>query len=494
MLCTPTLSATDAVLNKTVPVKCTECGTQAETPMARRRIDVADVTPVVRGYPAAIVSNGIAFVSGVRGGFYDTNRGMAEIPEALRANWRDFDIAHSTEGEVAVDSWFVHANLDRVLRAAGTDVSQILRRHTWQRDKRFFPVHEKMRMHWETVPAPSSGLGVAEVAGRFSRWLGYDALAAVPGEHPLLTGRATVQTFDNKSLPSASYYSQAVACGPLVFLAGHIPIKTHEPGKPVVRGFDDVPTEGRFLATGRSHPDSREGPLAAQAWYVYEQIRGNLAAQGLAMQDVVHMNVFLQDIRDFGTLHRVHRHWYPDASPALSVTGFNEVGHRGTLLEIELTAVKRTDDFITESIAWPEREPFAGPAAVRTGPLCFFAGMLGLNEAGQLVTGTDELDDEIGRRVVSDLARYESNRGFAAQCWAVWRLLERVCAKAGLTLEQLAKTTVYVRTVKDIWIYEEIRAAFLQGHSLPAIEFVAIQSPGPVPAAHVQIDALASVD
>ena len=131
---------------------------------------------------------------------------------------------------------------------------------------------------------------------------------------------------------------------------------------------------------------------------------------------------------------------------------------------------------------------------MRTGPLCFFAGMLGLNEAGQLVGGAEDLDDDPGRRVVNDLARYESHRGFAAQCWAVWRLLERVCAKAGLTLGALAKTTVYVRTVRDIWIYEEIRAAFLPGHSAPAIEFVAIQSPGPVPAAHVQIDALASVD
>ena len=462
--------------------------------MARRRIDVENVTPIVRGYPAAIVSNGIVFASGVRGGFCDLAEGLQRIPAALRANWTDFDIASSTEGEVAVDSWIVHANLDQVLRAAGTDVSQILRRHTWQRDKRFFPVHEKMKMHWETVPAPSSGLGVAEVAGRFSRWLGYDALAVVPGEHALLAGRTTVSAYDNKALPSASYYSQAVGCGPLVFLAGHIPIKTNEPGKPLVRGFDDVPIEGRFLATGRSHPDSRDGPIAAQAWYVYDQIRANLAAQDLTMQNVVHMNVFLQDLRDYGTLHRVHSNFFPEDSPALSVTGFNEVGHRGTLLEIELTAAKRIEGFVAERIDWPNRRPFGGPAAVRTGPLCFFAGMLGLNHAGKLVAGAHELDDDLGRRVVNDLARYESNRGYAAQCWAAWRLLERVCVKAGLALEQLTKTTVYIRSVRDIWIYEEIREAFLGGQHLPAIEFVAIQGPGPVADAHIQIDALGSVD
>ena len=462
--------------------------------MARRSIIVEDVTPIVRGYPAAIVANGIAFVSGVRGCFGDAAQAMAQIPETLRKNWDKFGIAAAAEREVAIDSWFVHANLDRVLRAAGTDVSQVLRRHTWQRDKRFFPAHEKMKMHWETVPAPSSGLGVTEVVGRFSRWLGYDALAVVPGENPLLPGRATLRAFDNKTLPSASYYSQAVGCGPLVFFAGHLPIKTNEPGKPLVQGFGDVPEAGRFLAAGRSHPDSREGPIAAQSWYVYDQIRENLATQGLGMSDIVQVSVFLQDIRDCGTFHRVHSHFFPDAAPALTVSGFNEVGHRGTRIEIELTAAKPIAGFVTRPVGWPIPPPFAGPAVAQAGPLAFFAGMLGLNAAGKLVSGAHELDDDLGRRVAGDLARYESHQGFAAQCWALWRLLERVCAKADLALEQIAKTTVYLRTVRDIWIYEEIRDAFLGGRNMPAIEFVAVQSPGPVAGAHIQIEAIAAVD
>jgi hypothetical protein len=46
---------------------------------------------------------------------------------------------------------------------------------------------------------------------------------------------------------------KAVRCGPLVALAGHIPIATNKGGKPVINGFDDVAEEGRFLATGPSH-------------------------------------------------------------------------------------------------------------------------------------------------------------------------------------------------------------------------------------------------
>jgi hypothetical protein len=54
--------------------------------------------------------------------------------------------------------------------------------------------------------------------------------------------------------------------------------------------------------------------------------------------------------------------------------------------------------------------------------------------------------------------------------------------------------TVYLREPADLWIYEEIREAFLAaaGHDLPAAEFVAIPGPGPAPGMHVQLEAMAA--
>jgi 2-iminobutanoate/2-iminopropanoate deaminase len=462
--------------------------------MARRTLNVEGITPVVRGYPTAVLSNGILFVSGLRGGRCDGVPAFADMPESIRREANGFALADDLEGAVAADAWAAHDNLDRVLKAAGSESSQVLRQHIWQRDKRFFPTYERIRMEWQKVPAPSSGLGVTEVVGRFSRWIGMDALAVVPGQNPLLPERSTVRAFDAKELPAASFYSQAVRCGPLVFLAGHIPVETTKAGKPVIRGFDDIPEEGRFLATGRSHPDSRQGPIAAQAWYCYNNIRATLAAQGLGMADMVHVNVFLQDLRDFGTFHRVHRHFFPDPGPALVVTGFNEVGHRSMSIEIEPTALEPGSALATRSIDWPVPAPFAGPAAVKTGPLWFFAGMLGLDHSGSLVHGAHDIDDPVGRRVVEDLARHEQHRGLAAQCWQAWTLLRALCEKAGLSLSDLTKTTVYVRSTADLWICEEIRESFLGQAPQHAIELVAIQGPGPVPDAHVQIEAMAAED
>jgi enamine deaminase RidA (YjgF/YER057c/UK114 family) len=463
--------------------------------MARRIVHVDGIVPITRDYPIAVVSNGLVFIGGLRGGRTDGVARFADLPADFRRNgFSGLALSDQLEGEFAADAWTTHENLDRVLRAAGSDPLQVLRLHIWLRDKRLFPVYERIRMAWQKVPAPSSCLGVRDVIGRFGRSSGIEAFAVVPGENPLFPERVTVAAFDNQGFPAAAFYSQAVRCGPLVTLAGHIPIATNKAGKPLIGGYDDVTEEGRFLATGRSHTDSRQGPIAAQSFFVYQAIRDTLAAQGLHMQSIKHVAVMLQDIRDFGTFHRVHQRFFPEEGPALIVAGFNEVGHKGTLIEIEPLAVVDSAEFPTAPVAWPIPAPIAGPAAMTIGPLCFLAGMLGLDANGRLLRTPDDLDDAIGRRVASDLARFETSPGFAAQCWAAWMLISKVCAQAGLRLAQLVKLTVYLRNRSDLWIFEEIRAAFTPTGELPAAEFIAVQAPGPVPDAHVQIEAVASTD
>lgn len=463
--------------------------------MTRRVVRVEGIVPVARGYPAAVVTCGLAFIGGLRGGRADHSVRLDDLPAKFRdAAASGFPIVDESEGGFAVDAWVAHDNLDRVLKAVGCDAMQVLRQHIWMRDKRLFPVYERVRMAWQSVPAPSSCLGVADVPGRFARSVGLEAIAVVPGTNPLFPERTTARSFDNKEFPSAAFYSQAVRCGPLVFLAGHIPIETNKPGAPVIAGFADIPEAGRFLATGRSHPDSRQGPIAAQAWFTYERIRENLAAQGLMMRDVKHVAVMLQDVRDFATFHRVHLHFFTEDPPALVVTGFNEVGHRGTRIEIEPTVIDPKAGIPVATFGWPCRPPFSGPAGVKLGPVYFFAGVLGLSAEGELVRHSGDLADEYGRRAVEDLARFETAPGFAAQCWAAWQILASAMNSAGLPLERLTKTTVYLRNAVDLWIYEEIREAFLPavGRDLPAAEFVVIQAPGPTPGAHVQIEAMAA--
>jgi enamine deaminase RidA (YjgF/YER057c/UK114 family) len=344
-------------------------------------------------------------------------------------------------------------------------------------------------MQWQPVPPPSSGVGVVSLPGHYSHWYGITGIATLNESDSPFGARRILTPLDHPDLPSASFYSQAVASGPLVFLAGFIPVKTNEPGKPVVMGYDDVPPEGRFLQRGRSHPDSRDGPIAAQAWYTFDEIRKVLSGVGSSLADIILLTVFLQDVRDFPTFHRVYRHFFPDRGPALSVMNYSEVGHRGTLIEIESTALLADGAISRRDIEWPGAAPFAAPAAVAAGPIVFYSGVLGYAEDGTFPVSGRELAGE--QREIALLAEpFEHARGTAAQAVLAIDRLRRLSHEAGGGgLEGIAKMCVYLRSREDFNLFETVRR--LMGWSdLPASDFVVIPGPGPVREANIQIEAI----
>jgi enamine deaminase RidA (YjgF/YER057c/UK114 family) len=454
----------------------------------KKAIRLDDGATAFAPYPDAVMAEGLVFTSGARA--RTVGRGFEAVPASARGKQQGFGLVDRYEGAATEGSWEAHASLEDVLRAAGSDNSQILRQHVWQKDKRFFPCYEAVRIHWQPTPSPSSGLGVGEIPGEGVQWIGLDAIAVAPGVNPRFGERAVLAAVNQAALPSASHYSQAVQSGPLVFTAGHIAIKTSEPGKPVVQGFDDVPPEGRSLATGRSHPDSRDGPIAAQAWYVYKQLEALLARGGMTFADVILSTVYLSDLRDFAVFHRVHRQFFPndDAGPALCVSAFDEVGHRGCRIEIELTAVDPKSDMEVHPTGWSVPAPHAGPGAVRVGPFVFCAGMVGLGREGQLVMSAADLAPDEAAMVAGHEGR---DAVTAAQSLAALLRLKETLVLAGTSLAGLLKLTLYVGELRDLAVFEQVRARVLDPAELPAFECVCVRGPGPVPEANLQLEAIA---
>lgn len=439
-------------------------------------------------FPVAVKAGGLVFTSGQRGAA--AGLGFRDLPAEGRGKEQGFATIDAAEGEVAVSSWKAHAALDRVLKAAGSVTDQILRQHVWQRDKRYFPVYEAVRKHWQPTPAPSSGLGVGTLSGPGQPWIGLDAIAVETGASSIFTDRKVVAAVDHKALPSASHYSQAVRTGPLVFTAGHIPIKTSEPGKPVVKSFDDIPAEGRFLATGRSHPDSRDGPIAAQAWFVYSELQKLLGQADLTLADTVLSSVFLADLRDLAVFHRVHRHFFPKGGPALSITGFDEVGHRGCGIEIELTALDPRGGIARSDVAWSIAPPFAAPAGVKVGDFVFFSGIAGFDRDARMVRSATDLPAE-ARALVERLSQVGSAPGIAAQTWAAFVRLGEALASARADFSGVVKLTVSVANEADLAVVERMAFEFLPRTSLPALEQVIVHGPGPGTGSAVQLEAIA---
>jgi enamine deaminase RidA (YjgF/YER057c/UK114 family) len=88
----------------------------------------------------------------------------------------------------------------------------------------------------------------------------------------------------------------------------------------VVAGYGDLPAEvAAELATGQMSIDSKEGPIAAQAWFILDQIRRTLEGQGLGLRNVVKLTQYMTDLRDFPVYNRIRLRFFPKDPPASTV-------------------------------------------------------------------------------------------------------------------------------------------------------------------------------
>ena len=440
-------------------------------------------------YPSAVSAAGLLFLSGVRP---LVERGAPltfdDLPPEGRIGRQGFPLVEELEEQVAVDAWAAHDVIDKVLAAAGAKPEHMLRTRIWQQDKRFYPAYERVRMVRQPKPSASSGHTASALLGRGGRAIGLDGVAIAVNDAGAASDRVAVGTASGtaEAGKSLTFFSVAARHGDYGFLAGHIPVK-QEAGYPSVQSFDDIPPEGRKFATNRSHADSRDGPIAAQTWFIYSRIRESLEKIGAQMSDVVHCLVGLQDLRDVAMFHRVHRDTFGDAGPALTILGAGEVGHRNSRVVIEPTVYASTKG--AGRVEWPGAAPLSAPMARRAGDLVFLSGMLGINRDGRHVGSLDEMPAKANaclRAVAPSASRPE----LPAQCWQAWSNLDAALARCGSSLDKLVKLTVFLAHPADWPVYEAVRSEFITTN-LPAIECVAVPDPGPSLRSAIQIDAVA---
>jgi 2-iminobutanoate/2-iminopropanoate deaminase len=66
-----------------------------------------------------------------------------------------------------------------------------------------------------------------------------------------------------------------------------------------------------------------------------------LESAGSDLSHILHVNVFLKDMRDFDEMNRAYIDALGDHRPARTVIGVNELPKLGVLLTMNLTAVTR---------------------------------------------------------------------------------------------------------------------------------------------------------
>jgi len=122
-------------------------------------------------------------------------------------------------------------------------------------------------------------------------------------------GKKVIQT--DKAPKAIGPYSQAIQAGNLLFLSGQIPID---------------PKTGELT----------EGDICQQTQQVLENIKGLLESQGLGMEDVIKVTIFLKDIGSFNQVNEVYATYFSSSPPARSTI---EVAKLPRNAEIEIEAI-----------------------------------------------------------------------------------------------------------------------------------------------------------
>jgi len=124
--------------------------------------------------------------------------------------------------------------------------------------------------------------------------------------------KKVVQT--EKAPKAIGPYSQAIQTGNLLFLSGQIPID---------------PKTGQLIT----------GDIGRQTKQVLENIKAILESQGLGMDDVVKVTIFLKDMGNFSQVNEVYATYFTSAPPARSTV---EVGRLPRDVGIEVEAIALT--------------------------------------------------------------------------------------------------------------------------------------------------------
>ena len=100
------------------------------------------------------------------------------------------------------------------------------------------------------------------------------------------------EVISTKNAPAAiGPYSQAIKFGNMLFLSGQIPLD---------------PKTGQLNG----------GSIEAQTTLVIENLKAVLAANGMALEDVVSTSVFLKDLNDFAKMNAVYGSYFANKPPA----------------------------------------------------------------------------------------------------------------------------------------------------------------------------------
>lgn len=264
-------------------------------------------------------------------------------------------------------------------------------------------------------------------------------------------------------LPAQIHGAAATRSGQFLFVSAQAGIDPAT--RRLVRGFDELDTKGRRLASGFMASDSWAAPMATQCWQTFRNIESVLAAHGATPRDILRINMYIRDMSDLPVLNPVRSAFFaPRLPPPISSVEVRWLPIPGSVFQAEVVALLPRGRLRKEIVRSRATSQQVGnyEVATRAGSLVIAAGVIAAsNRDGRLFRTRTDLG-AAALPPLGDIADHVEEE-IEVQTTYLYQDLQRVLGEAGGSLRDVVKLTFFLKDVHDLRAVERIHRRFFPG-------------------------------
>ena len=360
-------------------------------------------------------------------------------------------------------------NLDAVLRAAGTERTNLVRTDQYYTTVAAVPPYQHVRREFLSGRIPPSTSIAQQKFLLPAADMNVQAVAVVPEKGFEV---AHLRHDDLKGRPTSGY-SPALTVGDFIFVPGITSM-----------AVGDEPRRNAVAAAALMEDGMQWGgqPIKLETEFIVtKRIAPSLALAGARLEDVVHAQVYLTRREDFSAFNEVWSRHFGAAGPTLSIVPCIEHGlapYHGAI-EINVLAAKpgssASKRHLDAGVATAFRHQ---PQAVRAGDLVFISGLMAIDRDGLVPSAG-----------VDPRQPYFSSSP-EAQAETIIANIAKLCEAAGTSLANVVRVLQFHTDIAEFYPVYKVWERRLGGRPLP-FSAIEVPAPLPVPGATVMIEAWA---
>jgi enamine deaminase RidA (YjgF/YER057c/UK114 family) len=360
----------------------------------------------------------------------------------------------------------IFENLDAVLRAAGTDPTNLVRTDQYYTTVKAVPPYQQVRREFLKGRIPPSTSIAQQALLLPGADINIQAVAAIPEPG------FTVEHLKDEQLKGrpTSGYSPALTVGEFIFIPGITSLAT-----------GDEPRRNGVAAAALMPEGAQWGgePIKLETEFIItKRMRPSLALAGATLDDVVHAQVYLCDPGDYSAFNAAWTKHFGKRGPTVSIIPCIPHGlapYDGKI-EINVIAAKPNSAASKRHIDAGVATAFLHqPQAVKAGDLLFIPALLAADRDGLLPAAN------VDRR-----QPYFSSSS-EAQVDAILDKTEQLCEAAGTSLANAVRILLFLTDLREFYPVVKAWERRLGGRPLP-FSAVEVPAPLPVPGASVMIE------